>query len=723
MGRAMAAACAACAALGGARRADGSTALTKGVARNGFVSIGEYKYYKMKVACVEAAQAIGFELTTSNGNADLYVSRSAQPTTSSYDSRSENVGNAADSVTITSPLSGYYYISVYGTLSSTYKLRATTTMFTGKHSCTGFRITDSDFSSTGSGSGNQFVLQEALSASAAASFTADVTVDGDVILGDAYADSVTLKGQLKLGVTDSSSYAITRQAPTSPSTNAGGALSIVGSSATSQGGSVSVLGGAGGTGAGGDVTVEAGSASAGNGGSLYLRGGTSNSGTGGDVVIDAGDSSTLASSYEGVVHIAPNSASFVRVGESTNKQVQTDIFGDVTVHGDLVTTSSLVYATTYSSYVNISTTQDGMFQQEVRVPKLTGLDAEDDSSPTSTLTIDAGLRGSQQHVVIAPTVASYVYIGSSTTTVPISLRQGSAGGDVRFNADASGAVSVTAATEQGITLTTAGAGDITLTSGDTMLMNAANRLSLQQGGADRLVFTAQGRLEITPASGNDISLTTSGSYADIILDAGDTISMAQGGSQRLLFTNAGALFVTPAGAVSIAPATGMDIDLTTTGGYGDIRLTTGGDTVLNPANMLYLQQGGVDRLVISAAGAITLTPTSGQPVTVSGAVVATTLGVGSSTNSGQINKLVYFVVASYDPPAVVAGDTYEQIDTVTGCTLGDFVRVAFTLPHGGMLISAHVSAADTISMYLYNPTASTIDLASGDIRYECTSYA
>ncbi|OUS44994.1 hypothetical protein BE221DRAFT_49975, partial [Ostreococcus tauri] len=129
------------------------------------------------------------------------------------------------------------------------------------------------------------------------------------------------------------------------------------------------------TGAGGDVTIEAGAAAVGNGGALFLRGGTSASGTGGDVVIDAGDSTTLASTYEGVVHIAPNAASFVRIGESANKQVQTDIFGDVTVHGDLVTTSSLVYATTYSSYVQVSTSQDGMFQQEVRAPAVTGLDA------------------------------------------------------------------------------------------------------------------------------------------------------------------------------------------------------------------------------------------------------------------------------------------------------------------------------------------------------------
>ena len=46
-------------------------------------------------------------------------------------------------------------------------------------------------SSVGSGSGNAFVLQT-LTVSAAARFTADLS-DGNVILGDAYADSVTAR--------------------------------------------------------------------------------------------------------------------------------------------------------------------------------------------------------------------------------------------------------------------------------------------------------------------------------------------------------------------------------------------------------------------------------------------------------------------------------------------------------------------------------------------------
>lgn len=53
---------------------------------------------------------------------------------------------------------------------------------------------------------------------------------------------------------------------------------------------VKIFGGTGGSGAGGDVVIEAGSAFGGNGGDLKLCGGMLNLGMGGDVVIDVGDS-------------------------------------------------------------------------------------------------------------------------------------------------------------------------------------------------------------------------------------------------------------------------------------------------------------------------------------------------------------------------------------------------------------------------------------------------
>ena len=632
-------------AFGVGNVAEASTTLVKGVARNGFVSNGEYKYYKVNVACVEAAQPLTLELTTSNGNADLYVSRTSQPTTTVYEGSSANTGNALDSVTISSPVNGYYYVSVYGALSSTYKLRATTTMFTGKHPCTGFRITDSDVSSVGSGSGNQFVLQEALTASAGASFTADLSVDGDVILGNAYVDSVTVKGEMELGVTDSTYYSITRQPPSSPSTQAGGALAIIGANATFQGGSVKVLGGAGGTGTGGDVTIEAGSSSSGNGGSLNLRGGTSTSGTGGDVVIDAGDGPTN-STYEGVIHIGPNAASYVRVGEDTNKQVQTDIFGDLTVHGNLLTTNDLVFRTSYTSYVQVSTSQDGMFQQEVRTPKLTGLDAEDiGGTPTSTLTLDAGTGGSEKYVVVGPTEAMAVYIGSSTSKKPVTIRQGSAASDVRLEVDSSGGLSFKSASGQ----------DITLTSGaDVSVASAASgTLALKQDSTDILSWDTSGAATLSSASGQALSVTSTttgsgdGAGGDVTVSGGTTNDAASGGDLSLHSGGApsgsanGQIIVDSAtgagtaGAITVrqGSASGGDRIVVSTSGAltassasgQDITLDSGqGMTLKTAASQAFdVQQNSVSRIKVETSGALTASSASGQDITLtSGADVS-----------------------------------------------------------------------------------------------------
>ena len=55
---------------------DGASVLTKGVARNGFVSASAYKYYKVN-GRTPSRQPLTLELTTSNGNADLYVANVA----------------------------------------------------------------------------------------------------------------------------------------------------------------------------------------------------------------------------------------------------------------------------------------------------------------------------------------------------------------------------------------------------------------------------------------------------------------------------------------------------------------------------------------------------------------------------------------------------------------------------------------------------------------------
>ena len=46
------------------------------------VGLGNYKYYKINLNCVESAQAMTFTLTALNGNPDMYISQALRNPTS-----------------------------------------------------------------------------------------------------------------------------------------------------------------------------------------------------------------------------------------------------------------------------------------------------------------------------------------------------------------------------------------------------------------------------------------------------------------------------------------------------------------------------------------------------------------------------------------------------------------------------------------------------------------
>jgi hypothetical protein len=72
--------------------------------------------------------------------------------------------------------------------------------------------------------------------------------------------------------------------------------------------------------------------------------------------------------------------------------------------------------------------------------------------------------------------------------------------------------------------------------------------------------------------------------------------------------------------------------------------------------------------------------------------------------------------ATYDPPSLATGAVGPiQTVTVTGAVLGDFVKASFSKDLQGVRINAWVSAADTVKYQFGNPTAGTIDLASGTV--------
>lgn len=72
--------------------------------------------------------------------------------------------------------------------------------------------------------------------------------------------------------------------------------------------------------------------------------------------------------------------------------------------------------------------------------------------------------------------------------------------------------------------------------------------------------------------------------------------------------------------------------------------------------------------------------------------------------------------AVYDPPSIAANTGVTTTVTVPGAALGDIVTgVSFSLDLQGLSVTGWVSAADTVSVRMFNGTAAAIDLASGTL--------
>ena len=91
-------------------------------------STGTWKHYKIAVPTGQTSLAI--VMSGGTGDADLYVKRGSQPTSTSYDYRPYLSGNN-ETVNVTNPASGDWYISIYAystyasvSLKATYSARS-----------------------------------------------------------------------------------------------------------------------------------------------------------------------------------------------------------------------------------------------------------------------------------------------------------------------------------------------------------------------------------------------------------------------------------------------------------------------------------------------------------------------------------------------------------------------------------------------------------------------
>lgn len=108
----------------------GGSVLLKGVTRNGLVSSGAAKFYKLQLACPDTAQALQLSLTALEGNPDLYVSASVQqPGPDSYTWSASAPGS--DALQLEYPDAGVYYLGVFGATAAAFKLQARVTLTTG----------------------------------------------------------------------------------------------------------------------------------------------------------------------------------------------------------------------------------------------------------------------------------------------------------------------------------------------------------------------------------------------------------------------------------------------------------------------------------------------------------------------------------------------------------------------------------------------------------------
>ena len=78
--------------------------------------------------------------------------------------------------------------------------------------------------------------------------------------------------------------------------------------------------------------------------------------------------------------------------------------------------------------------------------------------------------------------------------------------------------------------------------------------------------------------------------------------------------------------------------------------------------------------------------------------------------------------ATWNPGSILDGNEEVVEVTVPGARLGDFAFASFSVDVADLVLSADVTAADTVTAILANNTGGAIDLASGTLRVKVVPY-
>lgn len=72
---------------------------------------------------------------------------------------------------------------------------------------------------------------------------------------------------------------------------------------------------------------------------------------------------------------------------------------------------------------------------------------------------------------------------------------------------------------------------------------------------------------------------------------------------------------------------------------------------------------------------------------------------------------------AWDPPNIAAAASTTTTVTVTGAALGDTVTsIWLDISHGGLILTGYVSAANTVTAVLFNPTGAAVNLAATNVN-------
>ena len=82
-----------------------------------------------------------------------------------------------------------------------------------------------------------------------------------------------------------------------------------------------------------------------------------------------------------------------------------------------------------------------------------------------------------------------------------------------------------------------------------------------------------------------------------------------------------------------------------------------------------------------------------------------------------------YVEKTWDASSIADGNEEALEVTVPGASLGDFVLSSFSLDLTDLMLTASVTAANTVTAILANNTGGSIDLDSGTLRVRVIPFA